>query len=287
LLINDLSDAIIRKFTPDDKMWQKACTRDEMAVRGLFKNARSAKAVVAGCQLIQDTISMLPSNTTDIEMSKYFNEDLQMELFKLLASARSGYTVTLPTLIDQILSAIKYPVPRLALSLVRALCSLGQNDNALRVVEDYISAGLAESDPTLKPSFEYQMALLLKSPGSKPLVLQYFNSALLGFEEQLGPDHITTQYCRYDLAKHHSRCGDIRIAKAMLDGLAEVISGKTQKTNKEKHLLQQIGWDLKSYKFRSIFLEENENALLVEVAISDTEEKPQNLHLSRSSPETI
>jgi hypothetical protein len=70
----------------------------------------------------------------------------------------------------------------------------------------------------------------------------------------------------------------------MLVGLAEVIGSKTQRTNKEKHLLQQIQWDLKSYKFRSIFLEENENAPLIEVAVSDTEEKP---NLNRSSPEVI
>jgi hypothetical protein len=128
------------------------------------------------------------------------------------------------------------------------------------------------------------MALLLKSPNSKPLILQYFNSALSGFEKQLGPDHITTQYCRYDLARHHSRCDNIRTAKAMLVGLAEVIGGKTQRTNKEKHLLQQIQWDLKSYKFRSIFLEENENTPLVEVAVSGTKKKP---NLSRSSPEAV
>jgi len=70
----------------------------------------------------------------------------------------------------------------------------------------------------------------------------------------------------------------------MLVGLAEVIGGKTQRTNKEKRLLQQIQWDLKSYKFRRIFLEENENAPLVEVAISGTEEKP---NLSRSSPGAV
>lgn len=42
-VIIDLSDAIIRKSMPDDKMWQKACREDEMAVRRLFKNAKSAK----------------------------------------------------------------------------------------------------------------------------------------------------------------------------------------------------------------------------------------------------
>ena len=70
------------------------------------------------------------------------------------------------------------------------------------------------------------MTLLLKLPDSKPLILQYFNSALLSFEKQLNSNHITTQYCRYNLAKYHSHYGDIKTVKAILTNLAEVISDK-------------------------------------------------------------
>ncbi|RDL35175.1 uncharacterized protein BP5553_07106 [Venustampulla echinocandica] len=272
-VIIDFSDAITRKSTPYNAQWKSACSGDRVTILELFKDARSSKAVIAGCQLIQDTISALPSNTSEVEISDHFNQDLQVQLSELLVSARSGYTVTLPTLVDRILSTIKHPVPQLGLPLVCALRSLGRNDDALCIVEDCIAAGFAESNASLIPSFDYQKALILKLHNSKPLALRYFNSALSGFEKQLGPDHITTQSCRYDLALHHISCGDLITAKTMLVSIAEVIRAKKRKTNSEKHLLQHIGWNLRAARFDRIRLEENDDALLVEVTV-DTKVKP-------------
>ena len=57
-------------------------------------------------------------------MLKYFHEDLQIKLFKFLISTKSNYTITLQIFINIIVFIIKYPILRLTLSLIRALCNL-------------------------------------------------------------------------------------------------------------------------------------------------------------------
>lgn len=192
---------------------------------------------MAGCQLIEEAKSISQNLvTSEAEISNHLSNDLQVQLSRLLITAQSHDNVT--RLTDSILSTIKDPICPLALALVRTLCSVGDYSVALRIVDSRSAAGFDECDSTFIPSFDFQKAKILQGLGrGSP---QHFNSALLGFEAQLGPNHITTLSCRYELAMQHVRSGDIKTAITILASLAETTASKSSKKKKSmQHLLQQ------------------------------------------------
>lgn len=158
---------------------------------------------MAGCQLIQEATSTSQlSDVSDAEISNHFSNDLQVQLSHLLTTSRDHDTVSL--LVNSILSTIRDPIRPLALALVRTLRSIARLKDALRIIDSCSAARSNEFDSNLMiPSFKFQKAKILGSLNNIHAV-ENFDSALSGFEAQLGPDHITTQSYRYELALQHA-----------------------------------------------------------------------------------
>lgn len=135
-----------------------------------------------------------------------------------------------------------------------------------------------ESDSNLIPSFNFQKAKILRSLGDT-CSLQYFNSALLGFEAQLGPDHITTQSCRYELVLPHAG-RDLTTAITILASLAKTIASRRPQTKKRNRLLRVVERQLRSFQSLDDFYK----TLPKSAPISGSQKRPLGTSLSEASP---
>lgn len=217
-----------------------------------------------------------PSGTSDAEISNHLSNDLQVQLSHLLTTARGHDTVSL--LVDSILSTIKDPIRPLALALVRTLQSIARPLGALRIVDNCSAARSNEFDSTLIPSFKYQKARILGSLNDNR-ALENFDSALLGFEAQLGPDHITTQLCRYELALQHAG-RDLTTAITILASLAKTIASRRPLTKKRKWLLRKVETRLRYFQSLDNFYK----PLPKSTPISGSQKRPFGTSLSETSP---
>lgn len=202
---------------------------------------------MAGCQLIQEaTSTSQPSDASDAEFSNRFSNDLQVQLSHLLTTARDHDTVSL--LVDSILSTIRVPIRPLALALVRTLRSIARLKDALWIISSCSAARSNEFDSNLMiPSFKFQKVKILGSLNNIHAV-ESFDSALSGFEAQLGPDHINTQSCRYELALQHAG-SDLTTTITILASLAETIPrSRRPLTMKRKCLLRKVKTQLRYYQ---------------------------------------
>ena len=164
------------------------------------------------------------------------------------------------------------------MALVRTLRSIARLLDALRVVDSCSAARSNEFDSTLIPSFKFEKAKILGSLNDNR-AREHFYSALLGFEAQLGPDHITTQLCRYELALQHAG-RDLTTAITILASLAKTISSRRPLTKKRKCLLRKIETKLQYYQSLDNF----HKTLPKSTPISGSQKRPFGTSLSEASP---
>lgn len=108
---------------------------------------------------------------------------------------------------------------------------------------------------------------------------EHFESALLGFEAQLGPDHITTQLCRYELALQHAG-RDLTTAITILASLAITISSRRPLTKKRKCLLRKVETQLEYFQSLDDFYK----TLPKSTPISGSQKRPLGTSPTEASP---
>lgn len=164
------------------------------------------------------------------------------------------------------------------MALVRTLQSIARLRDALCIIDSCSAARSNEFDSTLIPSFKFQKAKILGSLHNIH-ALEHFDSALLGFEAQLGPDHITTQLCRYELALQHAG-RDLTTAITILASLAKTIASRRPLTKNRKWLLRKVKTQLQY--FRS--LDNFHKTLPKSTPISGSQKRPLGNSLIEASP---
>lgn len=164
------------------------------------------------------------------------------------------------------------------MALVRTLRYIARLLDALRVIDSCSAARSNEFDSTLIPSFKFEKAKILGMLNSNR-AREHFDSALLGFEAQLGPDHITTQLCRYELALQHAG-RDLTTAITILASLAKTISSRRPLTKKRKCLLRKTEKKLQYYQSLDNFYK----TLPKSTPISGSQKRPFGTSLSEASP---
>lgn len=127
-------------------------------------------------------------------------------------------------------------------------------------------------------SFKFQKAKIFGSLNNIRS-LEYFNSALLGFEAQLGPDHITTQSYRYELALQRAG-GDLTTTITILASLAKIIASRRPLTKKRKCLLREVETQLRYFQSLDNFYK----TLPKSTPISGSQKRSSGTSLSEASP---